>query len=403
MSTTILVLNSGSSSIKFELFEMPEEKRLAKGLMERIGEEQSYLTYTIGGEKHTHNERIEDHGQGLQLILQLLSKAGDSGMSKIGAVGHRLVHGGEAFSETVIIDDAVVKAVEDHSDLAPLHNPPNLLGVKVARELMPNVVQVAVFDTAFHQTMPPVAFTYPIPLELYHELRIRRYGFHGTSHRYVTKRAAKLLGKNVSDINLITAHLGNGGSIAAIQRGKSVDTTMGLTPLEGLMMGTRSGDIDPAIIMFLASARKMTAQQIDTMLNKKSGVLGVSGLSNDMRVVEQAAAEGHERAALALDMYCYHIKKYIGAYTAVLGQVDALVFTAGIGENSDVVRERVVTDMSGLGYELDQKKNAGVRGKELDIATEGSRSRILIIPTNEELLIAQDTYQLACLKQKPQN
>ncbi|HOT08316.1 MAG TPA: acetate kinase [Polyangiaceae bacterium] len=326
MSLKVLVLNSGSSSIKFELFEMPSEKRQARGLLEKIGEEQSKLTYTIGDSKYTIDQKVADHGQGLRLIIDALtdqSKGGLKDISEIGAVGHRVVHGGEAFSETVIIDDKVQKAVEEHIQLAPLHNPPNLLGIKVARELLPNVPQVAVFDTAYHQTMPAYAFTYPIPYELYEQLRVRRYGFHGTSHRYVAARAAKILGRKLEETNLITAHLGNGASMTAIQNGKSIDTTMGLTPLEGLIMGTRCGDIDPAIIAFLARVKDMPVAQIDNLLNKKSGMLGVSGLSNDMRSVEQAANEGNTRAALALEMYCYRIKKYVGAYTAAIGNVRA--------------------------------------------------------------------------------
>ncbi len=397
MSLKVLVLNSGSSSIKFELFEMPSEKREARGLLERIGEEQSKLTYTIGETKKVVDKKVADHGQGLRLIIEALTDGANGGLkdiSEIGAVGHRVVHGGEAFSETVIIDDKVQKAVEDHIQLAPLHNPPNLLGIKVAREMLPNVPQVAVFDTAFHQTMPAHAFTYPIPYDLYEQLRVRRYGFHGTSHRYVAARAAKMLGRKLEETNLITAHLGNGASMTAIRNGKSIDTTMGLTPLEGLVMGTRSGDIDPAIIPFLARVKDMPVAQIDNLLNKKSGMLGVSGLSNDMRTIEQAAKEGHTRAELALEMYCYRIKKYVGAYTAAVGNVHALVFTAGVGENSDTVRERVCSNLESIGYKLDVEKNRGARGKEIDVATADSPVRILVIPTNEELMIAQDTYAL---------
>ncbi|MFW5741438.1 MAG: acetate/propionate family kinase, partial [Myxococcota bacterium] len=369
MSIKVLVLNSGSSSIKFELFEMPAEKREARGLLEKIGEDTSKLSYTIGDAKKVVEQKVEDHGDGLRLIIDALTDNNNGGLSdisEIGAVGHRVVHGGEAFSETALIDDAVQKAVEEHIQLAPLHNPPNLLGIKVAREVLPNVPQVAVFDTAFHQTMPKHAYTYAIPYELYDELRIRRYGFHGTSHRYVAARAAKMLGRKLEETSLITAHLGNGASMAAIKNGKSVDTTMGLTPLEGLIMGTRCGDIDPAIIPFLAGAKDMAVSDVDKLLNKKSGLLGISGKSNDMRTVEEAANQGDERAALALEMYCYRIKKYVGAYTAAIGQVHALVFTAGVGENSDTVRERVCSNLGALGYELDAEKNRGARGKEID-------------------------------------
>ena len=399
MPLKILVLNSGSSSIKFELFEMPSEKRQARGLLERIGEDQSRLSYTISETKKVVEEKISDHGQGLRLIINALTDYECGGLrdiSEIGAVGHRVVHGGEAFSETVLIDDHVQKAIEEHIQLAPLHNPPNLLGIEVARKLLPNVPQVAVFDTAFHQTMPPHAFTYPIPYSLYEELRVRRYGFHGTSHRYVAARAAKLLNRKLEETNMITAHLGNGASICAIENGKSVDTSMGLTPLEGVAMGTRSGDIDPAIIPFLARVKNMPVAQVDNLLNKQSGMLGISGLSNDMRAIEQAAKEGHQRAILALDIFCYRIKKYIGAYTAALGNVHALVFTAGVGENSDTVRERVCHNLDTIGFALDTNKNRGSRGTEIDIATTDSRSRILVVPTNEELMIAQDTYNIAC-------
>ncbi|MCL2822380.1 MAG: acetate kinase [Polyangiaceae bacterium] len=399
MSLKVLVLNSGSSSIKFELFEMPSEQRQARGLLERIGEDQSRLTYTLGETKKIIDEKVADHGQGLKLIVKALTDRENGGLkdiSEIGAVGHRVVHGGEAFSETVIIDDHVQKAVEDHIQLAPLHNPPNLLGIVVAKELLPTVPQVAVFDTAFHQTMPAHAFMYAIPYELYENYRVRRYGFHGTSHRYVAARAAKLLGQKLEETNIITAHLGNGASLAAIKNGTCIDTSMGLTPLEGVAMGTRSGDIDPAIIPFLAKAKDMKVADIDTMLNKKSGVLGVSGISNDMRAIEKAADDGNQRAALALNMFCYRIKKYVGAYTAAIGNVHALVFTAGIGENSDTVRNLVCENLEPLGYSIDTQKNNGARGVELDIATPQSRSRILIIPTNEELMIAQDTYALAC-------
>lgn len=398
MSMKVLVLNSGSSSIKFELYAMPEQKPEARGLLEKIGEEQSKLTYSINGEKTSIDQRVADHGQGLRLIIEALTnseKGGLSDISEIGAVGHRVVHGGEAFSETALIDDGVEKAIEEHIQLAPLHNPPNLMGIRVARQLLPNVPQVAVFDTAFHQTMPKAAFTYPIPYELYDELRVRRYGFHGTSHRYVAARAAKMLGRELGETNLITAHLGNGASMAAVRNGKSIDTTMGLTPLEGLMMGTRCGDIDPAIIPFLARVKDLPVDEIDKLLNKKSGVLGVSGLSNDMRTIEEASAKGNDRAALALDIYCYRVKKYVGAYTAAIGTVHALVFTAGVGENSVTVRERVCDSLGPLGYRLDVEKNRGARGKEVDVATADSPIRILVIPTNEELMIAQDTYALA--------
>jgi len=398
MSLKVLVVNSGSSSIKFELYQMPAEKVEARGLLQRIGEAQSELKCKIGDHEVVVSRPVPDHADGLQLIMDTLTDSANGGLkdiSEIGAVGHRVVHGGEAFSETVLIDDAVSGAIEAHAALAPLHNPPNLLGIQVARKLLPKVPQVAVFDTAFHQTMPDFAFTYAIPWELYEKDKIRRYGFHGTSHRFVAARAAKLLGKPLSETNLITCHLGNGCSITAIRGGKSVDTSMGLTPLEGLVMGTRSGDIDPAIIAHLGRSKGLAVKDVDTMLNKKSGLIGLSGLSNDLRTLLQAEKEGHAGAARAIAIYCYRIRKYIGAYTAALGTVHAVVFTAGVGENSPDIRARSVDQLGPLGYRLDQAKNLQAVRREMDIAEEASPIRILVVPTNEELLIAQDTYQLA--------
>ncbi len=394
----VLVINSGSSSIKFELYVMPEKKVEAKGLLQKIGEESSELKAKVGGEEVVVKRRVKDHAEGLKLIVGALTDAQHGGLkdiSEIGAVGHRVVHGGEAFAETALITDEVVKAIEAHIEVAPLHNPPNLLGIRVARELLPKVPQVAVFDTSFHQSMPDYAYTYAIPYELYKEHKVRRYGFHGTSHRYVAARAAALLGKPLSAVNLITAHLGNGCSITAIRGGKSVDTSMGLTPLEGLVMGTRSGDIDPALIAYLERVKKLSVAEIDNLLNKKSGLLGLSGKSNDVRSVLAAEAEGDKRAALAMSIYCYRVKKYLGAYTAALGTVHAVVFTAGVGENAASVRARILENLAPLGYELDAEKNKSAGGKDLDVATPASRIRILVIPTNEELLIAQDTYELA--------
>lgn len=397
MSIKVLVINSGSSSIKFELFTMPEERVEASGLLQRIGEEQSELGYSIGGTKHELKKPIADHAAGLQLIIDALTdrdKGGLKDISEIGAVGHRVVHGGEAFAQTAQIDDEVMQAVRDHIELAPLHNPPNIMGIEVAQRVLPQAKQVAVFDTSFHQSIPKHAYLYAVPYELYVENRVRRYGFHGTSHRYVAERAAALLEKPLAQCNLITAHLGNGASITAIRGGRSVDTSMGLTPLEGLMMGTRCGDIDPALIAYLERVRKLSISEIDKLLNKKSGLLGVSGLSNDMRTCEGAAAEGNERARLALDMYAYRVKKYVGAYTAALGEVDALVFTAGVGENAVALREQICEGLAPLGYALDRDRNR-VRGKEADVAQADSRARIFVIPTNEELMIARDTYAVA--------
>jgi acetate kinase len=398
MKMKILVINSGSSSIKFELYQMPEKKVEAKGLLQRIGESSSELKYKINGGEYAVNKHVKDHAQGLKMIMTALTdkaRGGFEDISEIGAVGHRVVHGGEAFAETVLIDDKVVEAIEAHIELAPLHNPPNLLGIQVARELLPKVPQVAVFDTAFHQSIPEHAFIYAVPYQLYQEHRVRRYGFHGTSHRYVAERAAQMLNRPLAQLNLITCHLGNGCSMTAIRKGKSVDTSMGLTPLEGLVMGTRSGDIDAAIIAYLERVKHLTVSEIDTMLNKKSGLLGLSGLGNDVRALLAAESQGNERASLALTIYCYRIKKYVGAYTAALGTVDAVIFTAGVGENAATIRQRVMEEMEQLGYSMDREKNAQAIGKEMDISTPSSRSRILVVPTNEELLIAQDTYALA--------
>jgi len=394
----VLVINCGSSSIKFELFAMPEEKVLAKGIVEKIGEEVGRLKCRNNGHERVTEEPIADHDVGLRMIVQALTdteKGGLESPGEIGAVGHRVVHGGEALARTATITDEVVEILEDHVELAPLHNPPNLLGIAVAREVFPGVPQVAVFDTAFHQTMPEHAYLYPVPYELYEEYRVRRYGFHGTSHRYVAERAAEILRKPLSEANLITAHLGNGASITAIEGGKSVDTSMGMTPLEGLVMGTRCGDVDPALMPTLVRITGKPMEEIDRIFNKKSGMLGLTGMSNDMRTLEDAALEGNERADLALRIYCYRLKKYIGAYTAALGRVDALVFTGGVGENSDIVRQRSLEGMDLLGYALDLDKNAGTRGVEADLSGPGSRSRVLVVPTNEELMIAKETYGLA--------
>jgi acetate kinase len=394
----VLVINCGSSSIKFELFAMPEEKVLAKGIAEKIGEEGGRLKCSINGHDQVTEEPIAGHDAGLKMIVQALTdtkKGGLGSPAEIGAVGHRVVHGGEALAQTTIITDEVVEILEDHVELAPLHNPPNLLGIAVAREVFPGVPQVAVFDTAFHQTMPEHAYLYPVPYELYEEHRVRRYGFHGTSHRYVAERAAQILRKPLAETNLITAHLGNGASITAIEGGKSVDTSMGMTPLEGLVMGTRCGDVDPALMPTLARITGKPMEEIDRIFNKESGMLGLTGMSNDMRTLEDAALEGNERADLALRIYCYRLKKYIGAYTAALGRVDALVFTGGVGENSDIVRQRSLEGMDSLGYALDLDKNAGTRGVEIDLSRPDSRSRVLVVPTNEELMIARETYGLA--------
>ena len=394
----VLVLNAGSSSLKFELFDMPAERALASGLVERIGEQGSRLVWSAPGDEVVVTMPIADHARALELVLFGLTSSPEaplSSLDEVGAVGHRVVHGGEAFARTVRITPEVEAAIEDNVELAPLHNPPNLLGIRVARQALPAVPHVAVFDTAFHQTLPPCAFLYALPYEQYTQGKVRRYGFHGTSHRYVAERAAALLGRPLDQLRLITCHLGNGASLAAIDGGRSVDTSMGLTPLEVLVMGTRCGDLDPALPLFLQRQRGMSAEQVDRLLNKQSGMLGLSGVSNDLRSIERAAGDGDERAKLALDVYCYRIRKYVGAYTAVLGEVDALVFTAGVGENSDTVRAGVLEGMGPMGYALDPAKNDGLRGREADISAEGSRARILVVPTDEELAIARDAYQLA--------
>ncbi len=394
----VLVLNSGSSSIKYQLFVMPEGRVLAHGLVERIGEDEGVITQQNDGKEIRHEERFADHAQGLRRAMALLTEGDGAALrdiGEIGAVGHRVVHGGEQFTGTVRIDDEVIEALEAYSALAPLHNPPNLLGIRVARDLMPGVPQVAVFDTAFHQTMPEHAYLYAIPIELYREDGIRRYGFHGTSHRFVAMAAAKMLGKDPADCNLITCHLGNGASVAAIRSGRSVDTSMGMTPLEGLVMGTRSGDLDPALVFHLARVESMTIDDIDKLLNKKSGLLGLSGRSNDVRELLDLRAKGDEGARVALAVFAYRIKKYIGAYTAVLGRVDAVVFTAGIGENAAAVRAEATEGLEGLGIALDEAKNREAIGVAADVATPDSPTRILVVPTNEEKLIAQDTYALA--------
>ncbi len=392
----ILVLNSGSSSIKYKCCEMPAHRVLASGLCEKIGEPAGRVTHHAGGREEVVEQAFPDHAAALEKVLALLTGAGGVLQRKeeIDGVGHRLVHGGEQFSGSVIVDDAVVDAVRANIPLAPLHNPPNLLGLEVARRLLPGVPQVGVFDTAFHQGMEPRAYLYALPYELYREDRIRRYGFHGTSHAYVSRRAARLLGRRAEDVNVITCHLGNGASMAAVRGGRSVDTSMGFTPLEGLVMGTRPGDFDPAVILYLLKDRAMSADDVNRLLNKQSGLLGLSGRTNDMREIEAGARNGDERAALALEVYCYRVKKYIGAMTAVLGRAHALVFTAGVGENSPTVRSKSLAGLEDMGYALDAAKNAAARGTEADISAAASRARILVIPTDEEIAIAEETYAL---------
>ena len=393
----ILVINSGSSSIKYQLFSKDAQEVLAQGNLEKIGEAAGLHTYQLqDGQKKEIAEAIADHKAGMATIAHLLTDK-EMGVirekSEIEAVGHRVVHGGESFKKPALITEEVLAAIRKNIPLAPLHNPANIIGIEVSQHLFPHARQVAVFDTAFHHTIPPSAFLYAIPYELYKAYGIRRYGFHGTSHQYVAQEAAKLLGTPLEELNLITIHLGNGGSITAIQNGKSVDTSMGMTPLEGLIMGTRSGDIDPAIPYFLTQNSEMNIEEIDALLNKLSGLKGICGL-NDMRDIISAAENNDEMAQTALDMYVHRIKKYIGSYTAVLGKVDGLVFTAGIGEHSPVVRAKICQGLGGLGVELDQTKNQNPGGEAREIDTKNSKVKILVIPTNEERKIALETMNL---------
>ncbi len=393
----VLVVNCGSSSIKYQLYEMPEKRVIAKGLVERIGEPGAALEHHYADEVRRLEGQIADHEEGMALILETL--VGENGVlqdvTEIAAVGHRVVHGGEEFTGSVRITPQVVKSIEHFADLAPLHNPPNLTGIRAAVHEMPKVPQVACFDTAFHATIPEVAYTYALPYQLYEKFGIRRYGFHGTSHRFVARRAAELLGQDKYEINCITAHLGNGCSIAAIREGRSVDTSMGLTPLEGLVMGTRSGDFDPAILFYLAD-RGYDMASLNKLCNKQSGLVGVSGESNDMRTLVERAAAGSQRAQLAIDVFSYRIKKYIGMYAAVLGRVDAVVFTGGIGENAAHVRQATCEGLQPLGIDLDSDLNQQTVGRrEGAISTSESRTKLLVIPTDEEAAIAADTYQIA--------
>lgn len=394
----ILVINCGSSSLKFQLINSESEEVIAKGLCERIGIEGSCLTYTPqGGEKQKTEAPMADHTAAIKMVLDALTdeKTGVvKDLAEIGAVGHRVVHGGENFSQATIIDDEVIKAIEDCNDLAPLHNPANLIGIQACRALMPNTPMVCVFDTAFHQTMPEKAYLYGIPYEYYEKYKIRRYGFHGTSHSYVSKRAAQVLGAKYEDLKLIVCHLGNGASVSAVKNGECVDTSMGLTPLEGLIMGTRSGDLDPAIIEFLCHKENKSVDEVLNILNKKSGVLGMSkNLSSDFRDLEDAYLAGDENAVRTMDAFCYRVAKYVGAYTAAMNGVDAICFTAGLGENSPFVRDKVCEYLGYLGIELDEEQNHK-RGEDLIITTPQSRTKVLAIPTNEELAIARETAAL---------
>ncbi len=396
MAKRILVLNCGSSSVKYQLFDMETEQAVAKGLLERIGTHHASLRHQPAGkEEIIRVSEVLEHETAVRTILKVLVEATPGvgvlrHMSQITAVGHRVVHGGEVFSESVLIDEAVVKGIRENFDLAPLHNPPNLLGIEAARALMPSTPQVAVFDTAFHQTMPEHAYLYGLPYLLYLKYRVRRYGFHGTSHRYVAERAATLVGRPMEELRILTCHLGNGASVAAVCRGRSIDTSMGFTPLEGLIMGSRSGDLDPAVVLYLLDKEELTKAEANALLNKHSGLTGISGVSNDFRALLEEADKGHRRAWLAVEMFCYRLKKYIGAYAAAMGGLDVLVFTAGIGENVPVVRSLACAGGAWMGLEIDEAANEANK-LEVPLNRAGAPVTVLAVPTNEELVIARDT------------
>lgn len=394
----IIVLNCGSSSIKYQLFDMASREVLAKGVVEKIGLHGSFIkNERIDGDKLLLEGDIYDHQSGIEYVLGILTSVKHGSISnfeEIDAVGHRVVHGGEKFNSSVLITDEVIRMLEECIDLAPLHNPPNLKGIFAMQALLPNVPQVSVFDTAFHQTMPDYAYMYAIPFPLYKKYGIRRYGFHGTSHRYVSQRGAEMIGQNKQDLKIITCHLGNGASLTAINNGVSIDTSMGLTPVEGLIMGTRSGDLDLGVLTYLMMKEELDISTANTLINKHSGMLGITGVSSDMREIMKAAYEGNERAKLGLNMYHYRIRKYIGSYAAAMGGLDMLIFTGGIGENSDYTRSEVIRGLEFLGIDFDYEKNNGVHGQEMILTREHSRVKVLVVPTNEELIIAQDTMDI---------
>ncbi|MDM8534226.1 acetate kinase [Clostridiaceae bacterium HSG29] len=393
----ILVINCGSSSLKYQLLNMENEHVLAQGLVERIGLENGSLKHeTPEFGKKVIKDNMSDHRVALKHVLDSLVNeeyGAIKSLKEIDAVGHRVVHAGEKFAESVVITTEVKDALKECIELAPLHNPPNIMGIEAIEELLPGITNVGVFDTAFHQTMPKESFIYPLPYEYYEKYGVRRYGFHGTSHRYVVQKAAEMMGKDIKDLKLISCHLGNGASVAAVKGGKSVATSMGFTPLEGLVMGTRTGDLDPAIVTFIMNKENLSPQEMDTVMNKKSGVLGISGVSSDFRDIEDAAAEGNERAQLALDTFDLRVKKYIAAYAAVMGGVDGIIFTAGLGENSIDNRLAIMSGMEFLGAKLDVEENK-VRSVEKFINSDDSKIKIMVIPTNEELMIARDTKEL---------
>ncbi|KML13509.1 acetate kinase [Bacillus safensis] len=391
----IIAINAGSSSLKFQLFDMPEETVLTKGLVERIGMDNSIFTISVDGEKKTEVTDIPDHAVAVKMLLEKLIEFNIiKDFKEIDGVGHRVVHGGEKFSDSVVLTDEVINDIDQLSELAPLHNPANVVGIKAFKQILPDVPAIAVFDTAFHQTMPEQSYLYSLPYDYYKNFGIRKYGFHGTSHKFVTERAAELLGRPLEELRLISCHLGNGASIAAVEGGKSIDTSMGFTPLAGVAMGTRSGNIDPALIPFIMEKTGHTAEEVLSTLNKKSGLLGVSGLSSDLRDIEEATEEGNDRAEVALDIFASRIHKYIGSYAARMNGVDAIIFTAGIGENSSEVRARVLRGLEFMGVYWDPSLN-NMRGEEAFISYPHSPVKVIVIPTNEEVMIARDVLRLA--------
>ncbi|HON18956.1 MAG TPA: acetate kinase [Salinivirgaceae bacterium] len=394
----VLVLNCGSSSIKYQLLNMPSAQVLAKGIVDRIGIKDSEIKQkTDDGREHRLIQDIPNHTVGVELILKALVDPNHGvikDVKEIDAVGHRVAHGGEIFTQSALINDHVKQEIEKCIELAPLHNPANLMGIVSMEKLLPNVKQVAVFDTSFHQTMPKESYLFAIPFEYYEKYKIRRYGFHGTSHKFVAKKCCDMIGVDMEKVNIITCHLGNGASVAAIKNGKSVDTSMGFTPVDGLMMGTRSGAIDPGVLLYIAEKENLSLKDVNNLINKKSGVLGISGISSDMRDLEMAAKEGNERAALAIKMYSYRVKKYIGAYAAAMGGVDIIIFTGGIGENDHEVRRQVCQGLEFLGVDFDTEKNHNLRGKDTEITKPGSKTKVFLITTNEELVIATDTMRI---------
>ena len=392
-----LVINCGSSSLKYQLIDMSTEECMVQGLVERIGIEGSVLTQKVEGkDKYVINTEIKNHKEAIKLVLEALVDPVHGvikSMDEIAAVGHRVVHGGEKYSDSVLINDEVLQSIKDCIVLAPLHNPPNIIGIEACKELMPNTPMVAVFDTAFHQTMPKHSYICPLPYDLYKKYGIRKYGFHGTSHKYVSNKVAEVMGKDIKDLKIVTCHLGNGCSLAAVKNGKSVDTSMGFTPLAGVMMGTRSGSIDPSVISFLIEQHGYTIEEVDELLNKKSGVLGISGVSSDFRDVLAAGESGNERPKNALEIFYYKVRTQIAAYAGAMGGIDVIVFTAGIGENSSITRKEILNGLEFFGFELDEEKNE-IRGKIQEISTEDSRVKVYVVPTNEELMIARDTAKL---------